>query len=228
MVSHRIESSLFVLISFIESYSNMEMMHPRVAESLADELRRANSKSITDPSFRKSKEKILLVLYLFRNLPNLNESQITKLVRLVAKDERGQLQNTLASILHEIAMPADKTPKPTQAETQSANKLLKEGSNESSLINDPDFIADLGSVLSTIPMLRAAIMNARDQIQKYLGSIVDKLCRTLLGSAHRILHEDIQVQLKLEADRCSEQDTRGVGLSFIQKVNSLSQSSDSE
>jgi hypothetical protein len=203
------------------------MMHPRVAESLAAELRRTNSKSITDKSFRKSKEKILLVLYLFRNRINMNETQITKLVRSVAKDDRRQLQNTLASILHEIAMPADKTAKPTQAENQSADKLLKEGGNESSLINDPDFIADLETVSSTMPMLQATIMEARDQTQKYLGSIVDKLCRTLLSSAHRIQQEDIHVQLNLEADRRSEQGIREVGLSLIQKVNSLSESCNS-
>jgi len=42
-----------------------------------------------------------------------------------------QLQNTVASILHEIAMPADETLKPTQAEIQSVDKMLKEGGNES-------------------------------------------------------------------------------------------------
>jgi hypothetical protein len=71
----------------------------------------------------------------------MTETQITKLVRSVSKDDRRLLQNTLASILHEIAMLADETPKPTQAERQSADKILKEGGNESSLINDPDFIS---------------------------------------------------------------------------------------
>src|SRR6266511_814561 len=170
-------------------------MHPRIAESLTDELRQTSCKHISDKSFRKSKEKILLVLYLSRNLVNRTETQITKLVRSVSKDDRRQLQNTLASILHEIVMPANETPKPTQAETQSADKMLKEGGNESSLINDPDFIADLESISSTMPILREAIMDAHDQVQKYLGNIVDKLCRTLLSSAWRIQLEDIQVQL---------------------------------
>jgi len=202
-------------------------MHPRIAESLASELRRANSKIIADKTFRKSKEKILLVLYLLRNRINMNEAQMIKLVRSVAKDDRRQLQNTLASILHEIAMPTDKNAKPTQAETQSADKLLKEGGNESSLINDPDFMADLEVVLSNVPMLQSTILEARDQVQKYFGSLVDKLCRTLLNSAYRIQEEDIQVQLKLEADRRIEQDTREVGRSLIQQVNSLSESCDS-
>ena len=157
----------------------------------------------------------------------MNESQKTKLVRSVVKDERRQSQNTLASILHEIAIPAAKTPMATQAEIESADKLLKEGGKESSLINDPDFIADLEIISSTIPMLRTTIMEARDQAQKYLRSIVDRLCRSIVSSAHRIQHEDIQAQLKLEADRRSEQATRQVGCSLIHKVNSLSQSSDS-
>jgi hypothetical protein len=178
-------------------------------------------------SFRKSKEKILLVLYLSRNLINMTETQITKLVRSVSKDDRRQLQNTLASILHEIATPADETSKPTQAEIQSADKMLKEGGNEPSLINDPDFIADLESISSTMPMLQETIMDAHDQVQKYLGNIVDKLCRTLLSSARRIQLDDIQVQLKLDADRRSEQDIREVGRSLIQKLNSLSESCDS-
>ena len=152
---------------------------------------------------------------------------MTKLVRSVSKDDRRQLQNTLASILHEIAMSADETPKPTQAETQNADKMLKEGGNESSLINDPDFIADFESVSSTMPVLQEIIMDAHDQVQKYLGNIVDKLCRTLLRSAWRIQLEDIQVQLKLDADRRSEQDIREVGRSLIQKINSLSESCDS-
>lgn len=203
------------------------MMHPRIAESLADELRRANPNSVTDTNFRKSKEKILLVPYLFRNLTSMNESQMTKLVRSVVNDERRQLQNTVASILHEAAVAANKTPKPTRAEMESADKLLKEGGKELSHINDPDFIADLEIVSSNIPMLRATIMNARDQAQKYLGSIIDKLCRTLLGSAHRIQHEDIQSPLKLEADQRREQAARQVARSLIQKVNSLSQSASS-
>lgn len=153
---------------------------------------------------------------------------MTKLVRSVSKnDTKRQLQNTLTSILHEIAMPADETPKPTQAETQSADQMLKEGGNEPSLINDPDFIADLESVSSTIPMLQEIIMDVHDQVQKYLGSIVDKLCRTLFRSAWRIQLEDILVQLKLDADRRGEQDIREMGRSLIQKLNFLSESCDS-
>jgi hypothetical protein len=203
------------------------MMHPRIAESLTDELRRANCKHIIDQDFRKSKEKILLVLYLSRITISMTETQIAKLVRSVSKDHRRQVQNTLASILHEIAMPADETPKATQAETQCADKMLKEGANESSLISDPDFIADLESVSSTMPMLQETIMDAHDQVQKYLGNMVDKLCQTLLRSAWRIQLEDIRVQLKLDADRRSEQDIREVGRSLIQNLNSLSESCDS-
>lgn len=105
--------------------------------------------------------------------------------------------------------------------------MLKEGSNEPSLINDPDFIADLEGLLCTMPVLQEAIKAAKDQAQKYLGSVVDKLCRTLLNSARRIQLEDTQAQLKLEADRRSEQDFREVGRSLIQKMNSLSESCDS-
>ncbi len=157
----------------------------------------------------------------------MSETQVTKLVQSVSKDDRRQLQNTLASILHEIAKPAVGTPKPTQAETQRADKMLKEGNNESSLIDDPVFIADLENVSSTMPMLQKTIVDAHDQAQKYLGNVVDTLCRTLLGSACRIQLEDIQVQLKLDADRRSEQDIREVRRSLIQKLNSLSESCDS-
>jgi len=157
----------------------------------------------------------------------MTETQVSKLVQSVSKDDRRQLQHTLASILHEIAMPADETRKPTQAETQRADKMLKEGGNESSLINDPDFIADLESLSSTMPVLQETIMDAYDQVQNYLGNIVDKLCRTLLSSASRIQLEDIQVQLKLDVDRRSEQDIREIGRSLIQKINSLSESCDS-
>ena len=152
---------------------------------------------------------------------------MTKLVRSVSKDDKRQLQNTLASILHEIAMPADETLKPTQADTQSAIKMLREGRNESSLINDPDFIADLENVSSTVPILQERITDAHNQVQKYLGNIVDKLCRNLLSSARRIQLEDIQVQLKLDADWRSDQAIREVGRSLIQKLNSLSESCDS-
>ena len=201
-------------------------MHPRIGESLTYELRQANSKYIADTSFRKSKEQILLVLYLTRKLINMTETQMAKLVRSISKDDR-QLQIILASILHEIAMPADGTPKPTQAEAQRADIMLKEGRNESSLINDPDFIAHLESVSSSMPMLRKTIMDAHDRVQKFLGNIVDKLCRTLLNSARRIQREDVQVQLKLDADRRSEQDIREAGRSLIRKINSLTESSDS-
>jgi hypothetical protein len=70
-------------------------------------------------------------------------------------------------------------------------------------------------------------MDAHDQVQKYLGNIVDKLCRTLLSSARRIQLEDIRVQLKLDADRRSEQDIREAGGSLIQKLDSLSELCDS-
>ena len=203
------------------------MMHPRIAESLNDELRRANCQRIIGENFRKSKEKILLVLYLSRNLINMTETQITKLVRSVSKDDRRQLQNTLSSIIHEIAVPADEIRKPTQAEIQRAEMMLKEGGNEFNLINDPDFIADLESVSSTMPMLQETIMDAHHQVQKYLGNIVDKLCRTLLNSARRIQLDDIQVQLKLDVDRRIEQGIREVGRSFVQKLNSLSELCDS-
>ena len=202
-------------------------MHPKIAESFADELRRANCKQIIDNRFRKSKERILLVLYLSRNLINMTEAQITKLIRSVSKDERRHLQNTLAYILHEIAMPADDTPKPTQAEIRNAEKMLKEGGNESSLINDPNFIADLESISSTIPMFQETIMDAHNQAQKYLGSVVDNLCRTLFRSARLIQLEDIQEQLKVDADRRNEQEIREMGRSLIQKLNSLSESCDS-
>lgn len=157
----------------------------------------------------------------------MTKAQVTKLVRSVSKDEKKQLQNTLASILHEIAMPADETPKPTQAEIESADKMLKEGGNESSLINDPDFMADLENVSSTMPMLRETIMDVRGQVQRYLGNIVDKLCRTLLSSARRIQSEDIRAQLQFEADRRSEQGIREVTRTLIKKLNSLSESCDS-
>jgi 3-methyladenine DNA glycosylase AlkC len=202
-------------------------MHPRIAESLTDELRQADCKHIIDKNFRKSKEKILLVLYLSRNLINMTENQTAKLIQSVSKEDRRQLQNTLASILHDIAMPEDQSLKPTQAETQSADKMLKEGGNESSLVNDPDFIADFENVLSTMPILREIIMNAHHQVQKYLENIVEKLCRTLLSSARYIQLEDMQVQLKLDADRRREQAIREVGRSLIQKINFLSESCES-
>lgn len=105
--------------------------------------------------------------------------------------------------------------------------MLKEGSNEPSLINDPDFIADLEGLSSTMPVLQEAIKAAKDQAQKYLGSLVDRLCRTLLNSARRIQLDDTQAQLKLEVDRRSEQEFRDAGRSLIQKINSLSGSCDS-
>lgn len=110
---------------------------------------------------------------------------------------------------------------------RSADKMLKEGSNEPSLINDPDFIADLEGLLSTMPLLQEAVNTAKDQAQKYLGGVVDKLCRTLLKATRHIQLEDTQEQLKLEADRRSEQDFREVGRSLIQKMNSLSESCES-
>ncbi|KAF8340910.1 hypothetical protein F5887DRAFT_1062589 [Amanita rubescens] len=217
-----------VLAPLSKSYLNLTTMHPQIAENFADELRRTNCKRIIDIRFRKSKEKILLVLYLSRNLINMTEAQITKLIRSVSKDDRRHLQNTLASILHEIAMPADETPKPTQAEIRNADKMLKDGVNESSLINDPNFIADLESISLAIPsMFQETIMDAHDQAQKYLESVVDKLCRTLFRSARYIQLEDIQAQLKLDADRRNEQDSRAAGRSLIQKLNSLSESCDS-
>ena len=105
--------------------------------------------------------------------------------------------------------------------------MLREGGNEPSLINDPDFVADLEGLSSTMPILQEEIKAAKDQAQKYLGSAVDKLCRTLLTSARRIQLEDTQAQLKLEAEGRSEQDLRDVGRSLIQKMNSLSESCDS-
>ena len=227
MVSHFVDSSVFELMSFLESYSNLTTIHPRIAENFTEELRRAGCKNIIDESFRKSKEKILLVLYLSRNLINITETQLATLVRSVFKDSRRQLQTTLASILHEIATPADEPPKPTSVETRSADKMLREGGNEPSLINDPDFIADLEGFSSTMPILQEATETAKDQAQKYLGNGVDKLCRALLSSTRRIQLDDTRAQLKLEADRCSEQDIREVGRSLIQKMNSLSESCDS-
>ncbi|KAG8215118.1 hypothetical protein J3R82DRAFT_8569 [Butyriboletus roseoflavus] len=211
-----------------ESYSNLTTIHPRIADNFTDELGRANCKNIIDESFRKSKEKILLVLYLSRNLVNITETQLTALVRSVYKDnKRQQLQSTLASILHEIATPADELSKPTTAEMRSAEKMLKDGGNEPSLISDPDFIADLEVLSSTMPLLQDAIKVAKDHAQKYLGSVVDKLCRTLLSSAHRIQLDDTQGQLKLEVDRRNDQDLRDVGRSLIHKIDSLSASCDS-
>ena len=105
--------------------------------------------------------------------------------------------------------------------------MLKEGGNESSLINDPNFIADLEGLSSTVPMLQEAMKATKDQAQKYLGNVVDKLCRALLNSARRIQLDDTQAQLKTEADRCSEQEIREVARSLIKKINSQSDSCDS-
>ena len=194
---------------------------------MTDELGRTNCKNIIDESFRKSKENILIVLYCSRNLVNITEPQLTTLVRTVFKDNRRRLQTTLASILHEIATPADEPPKPTSAEIRSADNILKEAYNEPSLINDPDFIVNLESLSSTVSVLQEAILIAKDQAQKYLGNVVDKLCRAVLDSTRRIQLDDTQAQLKLEADRCSEQNIHEAGRSLIQKINSLSQSCDS-
>lgn len=105
--------------------------------------------------------------------------------------------------------------------------MLKDGGNEPSLIGDPDFITDLEVLSSTMPLLQEAIKVAKDHAQKYLGNIVDRLCRTLVNSARRIQLDDAKSQLKSEADLRSEQDLRDVGRSLIQKMNSLSASSDS-
>ena len=196
-------------------------------ENLIEELRQANCKNIIDESFREAKAKILLILYLSRNLVNMTETQLATLVGSVSKDNRRRLQTNLASIIHEIATPMGEPPKPTSAEIRSADKMLKEGGNESSLINDSDFIADLESHSSTMPVLQEAIKTAKDHAQKYLGNVVDKLCCVLLNSARHIQLDDIQAQLEREADRCSEQDIREVGRSVIQKMNSLSKSCDS-
>jgi hypothetical protein len=133
----------------------------------------------------------------------------------------------LAFILHEIATPADEPPKPTLAEIRSADWMLREGGNEPSLISDPDFIADLESLSSTMPVLQEAIKTAKDHAQKFLGNVVDKLCGVLLYSTRCIQLDDTLTQLKFEADRNSEQDIREVGHSLIQKMNSLSESCDS-
>ncbi|KAI9573409.1 hypothetical protein HD554DRAFT_2055827 [Boletus coccyginus] len=210
-----------------ESYSNLTTIHPRIAENFTDELRRANCKTIIDESFRKSKEKILLVLYLSRNLISMTETQLMTLVRSVSKDNRRQLQTTLATILHEIATPAGEPSKPTSGEIRSADKMLKEGGDQPSLINDPNFITDLEDLSSTVPMLQEEIKVAKDQAQKYLRNAVDKLCRALLNSARRIQLEDIQAQLKIETDRCTEQEIREVGRSLIKKINSSLESCDS-
>ncbi|KAF8549816.1 hypothetical protein OG21DRAFT_1447416 [Imleria badia] len=207
-----------------ESYSNLTTIHPLIAETFSDELRQANCKNLIDESFRKSKGKILLVLYLSRILFNITETQLTTLAQSVYNDNKRQLQITLATILHEIETPADQPPKPTSVEMRSADKMLRDGGNETSLINDTDFVADLEDLSSTMPVLQEAIKVAKDQAQKYLGKVVDKLCRTLLDSARRIQLDDVKAQLKLEADRCSEQDIREMGRSLIQKMNSLSDS----
>lgn len=106
--------------------------------------------------------------------------------------------------------------------------MLKEGGNEPSLINDPDFIADLEGLLTAMPVLQEAITAAKDQAQKYLGSVVEKLCRTLLASARRIQLEDTEAQLKLDAERRNEQGLRDAGRSLAQKINSLSGLCDSQ
>ena len=124
-------------------------------------------------------------------------------------------------------MPEDDPPRPTSAETRNAEKMLKEGSNEPSLVNDPDFVADLEGLSSATPVLQEVIKAAKDQAQKYLGNVVDGLSRTLLVSIRRTQLDDIQAQLKLEADHSSEQEIREVGRSLIQKANSLSQSCNS-
>ena len=157
----------------------------------------------------------------------MTETQLTTLVRSVSKDNKRQLQTTLATILHEIATPAGEASKPTSAETRSAERMLKEGGNESSLINDPSFIADLEGLSSTVPVLQEAMKAAKDQAQKYLGNVVDKLCRALLNSSRRIQLDDTQAQLKIEADRCSEQDIREVARSLTKKINSQSELCDS-
>ena len=158
---------------------------------------------------------------------NRTEAHINTLIQSVFKDRKWQLPSILASILHEIATPADQPPKPTVAETRTAERLLKEGNNEPSLINDPDFIADLAATSSTIPVLREAITAAKDQAQKYLETIVDKLCRTLLLSTQRIQLEDIQAQVKLDAERRGEKELRDASRSLIEKINSLWRSCES-
>ena len=130
----------------------------------------------------------------------MTETQLTTLVRSVSKHNRQQLQTNIATILHGIAMPEDDLPRPTSAETRNADKMLKEDSNELSLINDPNFVADLerlrcGQAVSDPPYVYPSHTTS-----------------------------DIQAQLKLEADRSSGQDIREAGHSLIQKVNSLAQS----
>ena len=168
------------------------------------------------------------MLYLSQNLI-ITEPQLRKLIQSVSADNRRQLENTLSSILQENAKSAE-TPKLLGTDTRNAAiKMLKEGDNESSRINDPDFINDLERVSSTIPMLREMLKVAHDQAQKSLGSAADKLCRTLLSSARRIQREDIQQGLKLDADRRNEQGIREMARerSLIQKINSASESCDS-
>ena len=67
-------------------------------------------------------------------------------------------------------------------ETRNADKMLKEDSNKLFLINDPDFVADLERLSFSMPVLQEALKAAKDQAQKYLGNVVDRLSQTLLMS----------------------------------------------
>jgi hypothetical protein len=119
----------------------------------ADELRGAHRKNIIDENFRRSKEKILLVLYLLRNLITATEAQLTVVVLSVFRDTKRTLHSTLASTLNAIATSTERSARPTQAETARAEKMLKDGGREPSLIGDADFVADLETLSCKIVAL---------------------------------------------------------------------------
>ncbi|KIK76912.1 hypothetical protein PAXRUDRAFT_28892 [Paxillus rubicundulus Ve08.2h10] len=113
-------------------------------------------------------------------------------------------KSVLASILHEVSLPvkASLPSKPTSVEIRNAEKLLRDGSNESAHLTDEDFISDLENISRTVPTLGEALTAAKDMAPKHLGAIVEKVYKSLLKTTHRVQREDFtdhKPRLKLTA-----------------------------
>ncbi|KIJ12353.1 hypothetical protein PAXINDRAFT_14830 [Paxillus involutus ATCC 200175] len=216
-------------LKVMEYYYRLTKTHPRIAENLTEELRRYNCETISNADFRNLKERILMVLHISRKIENLTQLQLTALVCPALKESKKNFQSALASILHEISVPVEASlpSKPTSVETRNAEKLLRDGSNESALLTDEDFISDLENISRTVPTLGEAVTDAKDMAQKHLGAIVEKVYKNLLKTTRRIQREDHRSQAKVEADRRNDQDIRDLSASLIRNINLLSQSSTS-
>ncbi|KAH7882014.1 hypothetical protein F5I97DRAFT_1939518 [Phlebopus sp. FC_14] len=213
--------------AIIRIFPELAALHPRIAEQVREELRKADLKKVRDQEFKRLKGQVLFISFLARKLNRLDHVQKgwSALIDAVLHDDLKQAKNTLIGIVREVA-PLTERYSWTLApwETRYAEKLIKEADEEFLRSSDEAFVSELDHISDRLPVLLEAVGAVKESLKAHFESVAQRLSRKLTHVALRIQEEDCSKQIQMDAATRSERVLYDLANSLVRKINASSNS----